>query len=139
MTNNLPDYKNLGFSETMGQKLREEVERQLIDDLRNYGIEKTNLRFDWSESCIEGKTANFLDGTVENFSGISVYDNQNSLVADGWMEFILENETFIVYWEFVTVWGDKNKLKEKTNAGIPSHIWTKIPNELRTLYQTKRM
>ena len=43
MTNNLPDYKNLGFSETMGQKLREEVERQLIDDLRNYGIEKTSL------------------------------------------------------------------------------------------------
>jgi hypothetical protein len=102
MNRTIPNFKNLGFADTMGSKLKSEVENQLLSDLQFYKIGEDDLKFDWSESCIEGHAANVLDGAVENFSGISVFDHSDNLVADGWMEFINEGDLFIVYWEFVT-------------------------------------
>lgn len=134
-----PDYENLGFADKMGPELKSEVENQLIKDLEFYKISEDNLKFDWSESCIEGHLASVLDGTVENFSGISVFDNLDNLVADGWMDFIFENELFIVYWEFVRTWDGNKKLKEKKEVGLPNHIWKKLPDELKLKYNKVRI
>lgn len=50
-------YYDRGMSGSMGPKLRRLVETQLIDDLKNYGLNNPNLKFDWSESCVEGHDA----------------------------------------------------------------------------------
>ncbi len=69
----------------MGLKLRQLVEKQLSNDLRNYKVVQKKLKFNWSESCIEGHDLDFLDGSVENFSDIAVYDNKDKLIAKRWI------------------------------------------------------
>lgn len=91
-----------GLSKSMGPQLRAPVEKHLLTDLYHY-CQKENLKFDWSESCIEGKDTNYLDGSLENFSCIFLYDNNNYLVAEGWMEFVHSGDFFIAYWEFLSV------------------------------------
>ncbi len=118
----------------MGEELRNLVEKQLKEDLKNYGISNKQLKFDWSDSCIEGHRTEYLDGSVENFSGIVVYDNEDEMVADGWMEFIHEPNFFLVYWDCVTTWKGDKKINEK-NFGLPEHIWIQIPEGLRIRYK----
>ena len=115
----------------MGPELRNIVEQQLIEDLKNYGINQKELHFDWSESCIEGHRTRHLDGSVENFSGISVYDDRVNLVAHGWMNFIHEKDFFLAYWEFVTTWNKDKQLADKKDPGIHDHIWKRIPDDIK--------
>ncbi|SFD72834.1 hypothetical protein SAMN05216378_1166 [Paenibacillus catalpae] len=96
-----PDSKNLSFADCMGEKLKSEVVRQLSEDLKFYGIIQSEYRFDWSDCCIEGHLTKYLDGAVENFSNIMVFNANDELIADGWMEFIHEDDIFIAYWEFL--------------------------------------
>lgn len=123
----------------MGSKLRTIIENQLLEDLRSYKIDKENLKFDWSNSASEGHKAEYLDGTVENFSGILVLDENGNIVADGWMEFILEPGFFLVYWDHITTREGKKKLGEKQMPGIPKQVWKKIPEELKSKYSKKRL
>lgn len=127
-----PNYKDLGLSTTMGPKLRTLVETHLTNDLRQYGVKDVDLKFDWSESCIEGHDSTYLDGQLENFSGISIYDTRNKLIADGWMEFIHRGQFFLAYWEFVTIWDNEKKVFEKKTPGMPLHIVAQIPADMKT-------
>jgi hypothetical protein len=77
------NYSYLGFSDSMGPKLRRLVEDQLLTDLSHYGIYSANLKFDWSDSCIEGYDATYLDGSLENYSGIAISDTEDNLVVGG--------------------------------------------------------
>lgn len=134
-----PNYKNLGFSNCMGNKLRMEVERQLNEDLTCYGITYDEYRYDWSESCIEGHRVAYLDGDVENFSGISVFNDNDEIVVDGWMEFIYEphENIFIAYWEYLDKYQHGEEIEVKGNGGIPRHIFEKLPNNLKDKYKSK--
>jgi hypothetical protein len=127
-----PNYKDLGFSTTMGPRLRTLVETHLTNDLRHYGVEKQNLKFGWSKSCIEGHETAYLDGQLENYSGISVFDNNDNPIADGWMEFIHRGQFFLAYWEFVTTLDKEKKIFEKKEPGIPEHILKLIPDDIKT-------
>jgi hypothetical protein len=127
-----PNYKDLGLSKSMGHRLRTLVENQLISDLQHYGVEKQNLKFDWSESCIEGHDSEYMDGTLENYSGISIFNNHDELIADGWMEFIHRGQFFLAYWEFITIWDKDKKVFEKKTPGMPAHVLKQIPDELKT-------
>ena len=122
----------------MGKNLRNLVEKQLAADLAFYEVEQTDLRFDWSESCIEGHDTNYLDGSLENFSGIAVFDSRGKMVAHGRMDFIHEGDFFITYWQFVTVWNKKEKVEKKIEVGIPDHVWTKIPDDIKPTYEKNR-
>ncbi|MFB5652833.1 hypothetical protein ACE5IS_19505 [Leptospira wolffii] len=129
----------MGFADKLGVKLKTLVETQLIDDLVHYGISDRNLKFDWSESCIEGHGTHYLDGYVENFSSISVFNIKDELVADGWMEFLHEGDYFVAYWEFLTLIsnnGINNEIKQF--SGIPAHIISMLPEEIRKTYPTWR-
>ncbi len=139
MTNPKPNYKDFGMSDQMGPKLRSLVEKQLMEDLKFYGIDKIDLRFDWSESCVEGHCFDHLDGTLENFSGIGLFDSKDNLIAGGWMDFILEGDFFLAYWEFVTTYDNGKVLKEKRSVGIPEHVWQQIPNEYKHLLEVIRI
>ncbi|RZK03032.1 MAG: hypothetical protein EOO46_18160 [Flavobacterium sp.] len=134
-----PNYTDLGLSSSMGPKLRSLVEQQLADDLINYGINLNEVKFDWSESCIEGHDTRFLDGSLENFSGIAVFDVNDSLIADGWMQFIHEQDFFLSYWEYVVTFNRDEKISEKRDKGIPDHIWTKIPDYIKPLLEKQKM
>ena len=125
----------------MGPKLRELVESQLSDDLKHYriNVNNINLKFDWSESCIEGHHLEFLDGSLENYSGVSVFDEQDNLIADGWMEFVNGGQYFLAYWDFITTWNGDQKLAKKNEPGIPDHIWQQIPEELKSTWTKERV
>ena len=38
--------------------------RDILTDLGVYNVDITNLKFDWSDSCIEGKCTDHLDGSI---------------------------------------------------------------------------
>ena len=139
MENTISESQNLGHSDIMGPELRKLVETQLLEELPHYKIDKANLKFDWSNSQVEGHSAPYLDGTAENFSGILVLDENNQIVADGWMEFILDGDFFLAYWDFITTRDGKKKLSEKQLPGIPKHVWKQVPEELRWIFSKNRL
>lgn len=134
-----PNYNELGFSSMMGPELRIFVEQQLCNDLKVYGIIGNEFKFDWSESCIEGHDTAFLDGRVENFSGINVFNEEEEHIAEGWMEFIHEPTCnfFIAYWEFLRFFDSGKEVEIKGEVGIPIHIFKKIPENVRFKYKGK--
>ena len=123
----------------MSPELRELVENQLLAELPHYKLEKQNLKFDLSGSANEGHQMQHPDGIIASFSGILVLDENNAIVADGWMDFILEPDLFLPYWDHITTREGKKKLAEKQMPGIPKHIWKQIPMELREKYSDKRL
>ena len=134
-----PNYTDLGFSSPMGPQLRKLVEKHLIIDLRHYNTDKLNLRFDWSESCMEGHDAIYLDGYLENYSSIALFNEANCLVADGWMDFVLAGDFFLVYWDFLTTWNEEKQLPDKSHPRIPEHVWLQIPDDIKGIYKNERM
>ncbi len=133
-----PDYINLGLSTKMGPQLRFLVEKQLVDDLHFYSNELFQIKFDWSDSCIEGHGTEYLDGILDNFSGIWLFDVNDNFVAEGWLEFIHEPNFFLVYWDHLEFAAPRLG-NGKLQFGIPPHIWQKIPDFLRWRYEKKRM
>ncbi|OKP99310.1 hypothetical protein [Paenibacillus sp. P46E] len=130
-----PDYINLSFADCMGINLRAEVERQLSEDLKCYGIIQDEYKFDWSECCIEGHRTKYLDGAVENFSSIMVFNSNDELFADGWMEFIYEDDVFIAYWEFLDKYEKDQEIRLKNECGIPLQIYEQIPEQFKEKYK----
>jgi len=130
------NYFDLGLSISMGKLLRKEVESQLLVDLSEYGIEDNGLFFDWSESCIEGYCVKYLDGSVDRFSGIKLFDTNDNLIVDGWMDFIFEefNSIFIVYWHFLSIYQNGIRIERKETKDIPPHVIKKLPDKLKSKY-----
>jgi len=127
MENNWDKY---GFSCAMGPKLRELVETQLSNELNALLDTSIKFDFDWSESCIEGHDGEFLDGSLENYSGIKLTNKQVFIKADGWMEFIQEGDFCLAYWDQITVWENNKELFSK-DFGISSFAFALVPEELR--------
>jgi len=132
--NRKPNYIDLGLSSPTNINLRKLIESQLLQDLRNYGIDRMDLKFDWSESCIEGHDTHYLESSLENYSGITIYDKDDRLVADGWMEFVHDGDFFITYWEFIEIFDNEKVVRQKDKPGIPEHIWAKLPDDIKTNY-----
>ena len=121
------DFEAYRFSSKMGPQLRKVVEDQLREDLSHYGIAHTELLFDWSNSCLEGHDAAWLDGHLENFSDVALLDTQGQTIVEGWMEFMLEGELLLIYWDNLTSWDSFGKHLHKEEFGIPPHVWNRIP------------
>jgi hypothetical protein len=119
-----------GLSSAMGPKLRELVQLQLANELNNLLDMSFKFDFDWSESCMEGHDGMFLDGSLENYSGIILTDKQTSIKADGWMDFIQEGNFFLAYWDQIIVWQNDRELFSK-DFGISSFAFALVPEELR--------
>jgi hypothetical protein len=126
------------MSHCLGARLRAEVERQLLDDLRHYGINVDGAAFDWSDSCIEGHATSHLGGTLQNFSGVAVLDASGDMLACGWIDFIHGGGTnpLFVFWDHVTVFEGHDPRKQrvlKSTPGIPGHVWAKLPEASKWL------
>lgn len=132
-----PDYINLGLSTPMAPQLRALVQQHLLTDLAAYVVLNQKLKFDWSNSCIEGHDSFYLDGSLENYSGIMLFDEQGNLVVDGWMEFIHVRDFFLVYWEYITVWQNGEAVFDKPDPGIPDHVWAQFPESVKSICEQK--
>jgi hypothetical protein len=121
-----------------GLKLRDWMESQLLADIRQYGVTEA-VTFDWSQSFGTGGGTRYLDGTLENFSRIILFDSAGNLVADGCIDYISNNFLTICYWDLITVWKDGHIRREKREQGIPAHIWKKLPGALMEKYVGKRI
>jgi hypothetical protein len=127
--------ERLGDTECMGPMLQAEIEHQLLEDLLHYNVNTENVFFDWSDTSIEGHRTSYLDGEIENWSGISVIDSSGQVIAEGWMEFIHgggDNPLF-VFWDYLIIYENGVKRDAKTKSGIPRHIWEKIPDTSKQL------
>jgi len=123
----------------MGPKLRAYVEEQLLADLNWYlpeqqAYQRSDIQFDWSESCVEGHRTHWLDGEIENFSGIAVLDKDQRLIAEGWMEFIETEDDLEVFWWFLTS-ADQPVFQGKNTNKVPSHVWNRLSAEVRSLWK----
>ncbi len=128
------DVKGVGFSDCMGPELRSYVERKLLEDLSNYLLPEVGgsimeLRFDWSDSCVEGHRMSWLDGEIENFSGIVILDLGQSLVAEGWMEFIETEAELEVFW--CSLHGPAIRSRDQSINEVPRHIWDRLSDDIR--------
>ena len=122
----------------MGPKLRAFVERKLVEDLNYYTPSnikymRDDVVFDWSESCIEGHRTGYLDGEVENFSGISLLDLAGSLIAEGWMEFIETQNDLKVFWSYLDG-GEAHSISAKRENKIPTHVWETLREDDRRFW-----
>lgn len=133
------DKRTYGAASLMSPELRKLVEKQLLAELPHYKLNKANLAFDWSGSVNESHQMQHPLGIIASFSGILVLDEKSQIVADGWLEFILEPGFFLAYWDYLTTREGKKKLSEKQMPGIPKHVWKQLPEELKAKYQPKRM
>ncbi len=130
-------YMNTYYADRMGPELRTEVERQLAEDLRHYGVQETGISFDWSDSCQEGHCTRYLNGDLESLSSILVRNNDGENIAEGWMDFIHgsdENPLF-VFWLFLDlIRKDGTRLDVKEDGSIPAHIWSLLPVRAKDLW-----
>ncbi len=115
------------------------VENKLVDDLNEYVLsgqkfQRGDVKFDWSESCIEGRRTSYLDGKLENFSGIQVLDRSSETIVDGWMEFIETEGTLHVFWWFLSSSG-KYDLRNKRTNQVPAHVWKLLSTEEQTAWE----
>lgn len=133
------NFETHGFSSKMGPLLRHAVEQQLREDLVHYEVQHADLHFDWSASCLEGSDAAWLDGHIENFSGITLLNQQGQTVVEGWMEFILADGRLLVHWDDLASWNAFEKHVHKSHFGIPPHIWNNLPEHIQHLYRQERM
>lgn len=130
-----PNYIDLGLSYPLSNQLRVEIERQLEKDLKFYHIEKDVYQFDWSDSCIEGNVTVYMDKPLENFSGIAVFDENDCIIAEGWMDFIHEENVLIIYWSFLDSYTNEQIKSLKSKKGIPLHIFNQIPDQFKDKYK----
>lgn len=119
----------------MGPVLRDVVETQLARDLRNYRIYNEHVKFDWSQSYGGGRSFAYLDGKVENFNRVIVFDQDNNLLADGCIDFIANRFFFLAYWDLVTTWKNGDIVKEKKDHGMPISVWRQLPEALMAKHQ----
>ena len=133
-----PDYPASDSALMMPLELKQLIEKQLLADLAFYMNDVTGIKFDWSECIAEGHCAEYLNPAIEDFSDIYIYDNNENLVAKGWMDFIAkhDDEFFIAYWKFIKIFDESRKIENKSEATIPIHIWELLPEHIRE-YCTK--
>ena len=127
-------HNKLSVSEILGDW----IESQLIADLKSYSV-FGDARFDWSQSYGAGRKVRHLDGTLENFSRIILFDREGELLADGCMDFVFSSSVVVCYWDLVTVWRKGQIISEKKEEGIPVHVWKQLPSALMTKYREKKI
>ena len=124
---------NFGYpASEMGDRLRLEVERQLLFDLEHYRRRHSNeaLAIDWSNPCQEGHCTEVLGGRLESMSDVLVRSPDGTVVADGWIDFVHGGDDLplFVFWLFLDLIDQTERSVDvKNDPAIPSHVWDQLP------------
>ena len=115
----------------MGERLRWEVERQLLEDLEHYRRGRSNeeLTIDWSNPCQEGHCTEILGGSLESMSEVLVRRSDRTVVAEGWFDFVHGGGDLplFVFWLFLAVVDDTGRSVDvKEDPAIPLHVWNRL-------------
>ena len=126
---------HLGGTARMGPALRAEVETQLLEDLRYYGVDCSSLAIDWSNSCQEGHCTQHLDGNLEELSGVAAVNERGEFMAEGWLDFVHggPNEPLHVFWLFLSVKREDGWGEVKADSALPPHVWSRLTPSSRWL------
>jgi hypothetical protein len=113
--------------ERLGPAIQSWVEQQLLSDLRHYGVERDDLKIDWSQVVQEGHGKDFRGRMLESLSEVLVRASDGSIVAEGWMDFVNTSEATNsepkLFWLFLSVAADGKLRKAKEDALLPFHLW----------------
>ena len=113
--------------ERLGPAVQSWVEQQLLSDLRHYGVQRNDLRFDWSQAVQEGHYTDFRGRMLESLSGVLIRGADDSVVAEGWMDFVHTSEASDaepkLFWLFLSVAADGTFRKAKEHGFLPGHLW----------------
>lgn len=128
--------ESLGFAIDIGEQLTY-IEEMLLEDLKYYGINSEKFIACWDMVCPEGKYTEIDNSKIHNFSGLYFYNNDYQL--EGWIDFIHEDDFFIIYWDILDIKINNTVINKKKNFGIPEHIWEKIHDNLKSKYINDKM
>ncbi|TME89621.1 MAG: hypothetical protein E6I44_03150 [Chloroflexi bacterium] len=122
----------------MGPQLLAHVEQELLEDLHSYGMTTDTLVFDWSNPCEEGHVTRYLDGQLEDMSGVSVVDLSGRVQARGWIDFVhgAAEAPLFVFWLYLDVRHGDGWRRAKDDPGLPAHVWTRLPDRSKQLCAT---
>src|SRR5262245_38328404 len=113
--------------ERLGHAVQSWVEQQLLSDLRHYGVQRDDLRVDWSQVVQEGHWTDFRGRMLESLSEVLIRDCGGSIVAEGWMDFVITGEETDsapkLFWLFLSVAADGKLGRVKKDAFLPVHLW----------------
>jgi hypothetical protein len=113
--------------ERLGPAVQSWVEQQLLRDLRHYGVQRNDLRFDWSQVVQEGHCTDFRGRMLESLSEILVRGMDDSIVAEGWMDFVHTSEAAdsepMLFWLFLSLVTEGKVSRAKEDALLPAHLW----------------
>jgi hypothetical protein len=113
--------------ERLGPVVQSWVEHQLFADLRHYGVQRDDLRIDWSQVVQEGHWTEFRGRMLESLSDIVVRGFDGNVVAEGWMDFIntsgVSDSEPKLFWLFLALVVDGTPKKVKGDALLPVHLW----------------
>jgi len=123
----------------MGPELLAHVERELLLDLRHYGISTEGSSFDWSNPCQEGHRTDFLDGHLESMSDVRVVDGAGRPQARGWIDFVhgASDAPLVVFWLFLDLRVDDVWRSLKGEPTLPAHVWRSLPERSKELCATQ--
>lgn len=123
----------------MGPRLLEYVEKQLLDDLRHYGVSTDDVRLDWSDVVQEGHVTQYLDGMLEEMSDVAVVGLDGEQRARGWIDFVhgAPDAPLVVFWLYLDrrdgdAW---TSLKDRPN--LPVHVWSELSERSKLLCTTE--
>ncbi len=116
--------------ERLGPAVQSWVEQQLLSDLCHYGVQPTDLRIDWSQVVQEGNWTYFHGRMLESLSDLVVRGADDSIVAEGWMDFVTTCEATDaepkVFWLFLSVAADGKLRRVKDDAFLPAYLWDSL-------------
>ena len=126
--------------ERLGSDVQSWAEKQLLSDLRRYGVQLDDLRIDWSQVVQEGHWTDFRGRMLESLSEVVVRGSDGSIVADGWMDFVNTSEAKDsepkLFWLFLSVAADGNLKKVKEDALLPIHVWESMTDSEKKFVAT---
>lgn len=106
--------------------VQKEVEAQLIEDLKRFGISNQGLQIDWSDSVPEGGGTEYKGVYVESGSDV-VVKKSDEVIGYGWTEHIVDSSgKLFSFWTVFDKAGGEPRVSVadyEDSFGIPKHIW----------------
>lgn len=140
--------RKYGASFWMGSELRTEVTRQLLADLKHYGMER-DLRIDWSETAAGDHPLQLAGGLLDHWHLQGLDPKGPRLYVDGGIDFVYVDSDLYVWWDWLRFLDEdglwryiKSDFPEEWQeafyrmepSGLPLHLWERMTESAKQQY-----